>query len=94
MNDTTKTLLRAMTGLLALGTVATSTVAVAGGHSGDEKCAGVIKAGRNDCSTSKNACHTHATVDSDSEAWAWVPKGVCNKIVGSHLTNVKTPDGE
>ena len=46
-------------------------------HTKDEKCAGVIKAGKNDCATSKNQCHGHVNVDRDSEAWIYVPKGTC-----------------
>jgi uncharacterized membrane protein len=94
MKDTTKKLLQAVAGVLAAGAVASTNVAYAGEHDGDEKCAGVIKAGRNDCSTSKNACHSHVTVDADSEAWVWVPKGTCDKIAGAHVTAIKTPEGQ
>lgn len=94
MKDTNKQFLKALAGVLALGSVIGANVAYAGEHAGDEKCAGVIKAGRNDCSTSKNACHSHVTVDADSEAWLWVPRGTCEKIVGAHLSVLKTPEGE
>lgn len=60
-------------------------------HSGDEKCAGVIKAGKNDCATSSNACHGHVAVDSNPEAWIYVPKGTCEKIVGAHLSDAIDP---
>ena len=71
-----------------------NTLAANEDHSKDEKCAGVVKAGKNDCSTSRNACHGHVNADSDSEAWVWVPMGTCDKIVGARVTSQKTPDGD
>jgi len=50
-----------------------------------EKCAGVVKAGKNDCGTSKNACAGQVKADNDPEAWISVPKGTCERIVGGHL---------
>lgn len=80
----------AIAGVVALGV--SSGAYAAEDHSKDEKCAGVIKAGRNDCATSTNACHSHVTTDSNPEAWIWVPKGTCNRIVGAHITSIKSPD--
>jgi uncharacterized membrane protein len=60
-------------------------------HSKDEKCAGVIKAGKNDCATSKNQCHGHVNVDRDPEAWIYVPKGICEKIAGARISNAFDP---
>jgi uncharacterized membrane protein len=59
-------------------------------HSGDEQCAGVVKAGNNDCATSMNECHGHAEAGSPM-AWIYVPKGTCNKIAGARVVTVKTP---
>lgn len=81
----------AIASALTLGLTASS-IAATEDHSRDEKCAGVIKAGKNDCSTSRNACHSHVTTDSDPEAWIWVPKGTCEKIVGAYTTAIKSPD--
>lgn len=50
-----------------------------------EKCAGIVKAGKNDCGTSKHDCAGQATANRDSEEWIKVPKGTCNKIVGATL---------
>jgi len=50
-----------------------------------EKCAGVVKAGKNDCGTSKNACAGQVKADQDAEAWISVPKDLCEKIVGGRL---------
>ena len=52
-----------------------------------EKCAGVVKAGKNDCGTSKSACAGTSKVDNDPEAWILVPKGTCERIAGGVLAN-------
>ncbi|HKY89615.1 MAG TPA: DUF2282 domain-containing protein [Nevskiaceae bacterium] len=74
------------TTLGALLALAATTQVFAAEGDGQEKCAGVIKAGKNDCATSRNACHAHVTVDKDPEAWIYLPKGTCEKIVGAHVT--------
>ena len=51
----------AITGLLAMGAIAT--VSSASADEQKEQCAGVIKAGKNDCATSTNACHSHVETD-------------------------------
>ncbi len=76
----------ALTGLLALGALTTVSVAFAAEGDGQEKCAGVIKAGKNDCATSKNACHGHVETDKNPEAWIYVPIGTCGKIAGARVT--------
>ena len=60
-------------------------------HSKEEKCAGVIKAGKNDCATSKNQCHGHVNTDRDAEAWIYVPKGTCDRIAGARVTAAIDP---
>lgn len=56
---------------------------------GMEKCYGIAKAGQNDCSTASHTCAGEAKINKDKEAWIFVPKGVCNKIVDSSLTASK-----
>ena len=73
----------AIAGLLALGVAAASTSALAAGD--NEKCAGIAKAGKNDCGTSKSSCAATVKSDRDTEAWILVPKGTCEKIAGGHL---------
>lgn len=73
----------AIASLLVLG-VTTSTEALAA-KEGFEKCAGIVKAGMNDCGTSKHACAGQARMDSDKEEWLYVPEGTCNKIVGASV---------
>lgn len=86
----TDTLLRlAMTSVIALGAASATSAAYAAGDM--EQCAGVIKAGKNDCATSRNACHGHVNVDSDPEAWIYVPKGTCDKIAGARIVQVVDP---
>lgn len=84
------TLLRsAMTALIAIGAASTSTQSLAA--DGKEQCAGVIKAGKNDCATSANACHGHVTSDAHPESWIYVPTGTCEKIVGARVVKVADP---
>lgn len=47
-----------------------------------EKCFGIAKAGKNDCSTAKHACNGQSTVDNDPTDFKLVPKGDCEKIGG------------
>jgi uncharacterized membrane protein len=49
---------------------------------GMEKCAGIAKAGKNDCGTSKSSCAGTSKADNDPNAWIYVPKGTCEKIAG------------
>ena len=82
-----KNLIRAaMTTVLAFGAAG---AALADHH--QEQCAGVIKAGKNDCATSTNACHGHVTTDANPEAWIYVPTGTCEKIVGARVVKVADP---
>jgi uncharacterized membrane protein len=72
--------------LIAIGLAGASGLALAA-KGGTEKCAGIAKAGKNDCGTSKSACAGSATADRDVEAWILVPAGTCEKIAGGKLTN-------
>jgi uncharacterized membrane protein len=56
-----------------------------------EQCAGIIKAGKNDCATSKNQCHGHVTADAVPEAWIYLPKGTCDRLAGARVVKVKDP---
>jgi len=76
----------ALASLIAVGLSAASAAALAA--KGDtEKCAGIVKAGKNDCGTSKSACAGTATADRDAEAWILVPTGTCERIAGGKVTN-------
>ena len=67
--------------LFALG----SLDAIAADKAPVEKCYGVVKAGKNDCQTASSACAGTATRDGLKDAWIYVPKGTCDKIVGASL---------
>jgi uncharacterized membrane protein len=74
----------AIASLLALGALTTTSQAFAATGS-VEKCAGVAKAGKNDCGTSVSSCAATAKADRDAEAWILVPKGTCEKIAGGRI---------
>lgn len=50
-----------------------------------QKCYGAAKAGRNDCFTASNSCAGTTEFDAQPDAWIYVPKGTCDKIVGGNL---------
>jgi uncharacterized membrane protein len=76
----------AIGGLLALGPL---TAGAAADKVAMEKCYGVIKAGKNDCQTATSACAGTATKDGQKDAWIYLPKGSCEKIVGASLKSGK-----
>ena len=87
MTIPTNPLVRAsLASLVAVGLSAASGMALAA-KGATEKCAGIVKAGKNDCGTSKSACAGTVSADRDPEAWIYVPKGTCERIVGGHVTN-------
>ena len=51
-----------------------------------EKCYGVAKAGQNDCKAGPGtSCAGSSTKDAQKDAWMFVAKGSCDKIVGGSL---------
>ncbi|MCP5066012.1 MAG: DUF2282 domain-containing protein, partial [bacterium] len=50
-----------------------------------EKCAGVSKAGHNDCGSldGGHQCGGMAKADNDPNEWVYVPKGTCEKLGGT-----------
>ena len=76
----------AITSVLALATASTiilTTNAMAAETT--EKCYGIVKAGMNDCQTTHQSCAGSATKDNQSDAFIFLPKGVCDKITGGSL---------
>lgn len=73
---------------LALAGLTASPAAMAA-KPGMEKCAGIVKAGKNDCGSSKHSCAGQATRDGDAEEWVYVPTGTCDKIVGGTVVVAK-----
>ena len=76
----------ALASVLALGIVAASGSAMAADQP-MEKCFGIAKAGKNDCSSNKSAhaCAGQATKNNDPMDFVAVPKGTCEKIAGGTL---------
>ncbi|WP_440873687.1 BufA1 family periplasmic bufferin-type metallophore [Thalassotalea sp. PLHSN55] len=75
----------AISSILALGTLsAAPAMAVPEQPSAWEKCAGVAKAGKNDCGAldGSHNCAGQAKVDNSDHEWVYVPKGTCEKITG------------
>ncbi len=72
----------ALAGVLALGLNTAANDANAAAPEGMEKCAGIVKAGMNDCGTSKHGCAGLAKTDNSAEDWIYIPEGTCDKIVG------------
>ncbi len=50
-----------------------------------EKCYGIVKAEMNDCATATSSCASSATKDRQADAFIFLPKGTCDKIVGGLL---------
>lgn len=52
-----------------------------------EKCYGVAKAGKNDCKAGPGtSCAGTSKMDSQGNAWVFVPKGTCEKLAGGSLS--------
>lgn len=87
MKDMDKVVKAAITAFLALAT--TSTVIAATNEvtkqENTEKCYGIAKAVTNDCATVSHSCAGSATKDKQSDAFLFVPKGLCDKIAGGTL---------
>lgn len=80
----------AISTLLVLG-VASSNALAADKKMEMEKCFGIAKAGKNDCSSNKSAhsCAGQATKDNDPMDFVAVPKGTCDKIAGGTMKGNK-----
>ena len=89
MKDQTQIVSAALAGVLAVAAGSFASDAEAG-KKGFEKCQGIVKAGMNDCGTSKHACGGKAAVDNDPEEWIYVPEGTCKKIAGGKIKGKKS----
>ncbi len=90
MNPSDRGLTAAIAGILSLGVLGAATA-----HAAEplvfckeqEKCYGVSKAGKNDCSTAASVCAGTAKQDYQRDAWVYVPKGTCEKLAGGSLAS-------
>jgi uncharacterized membrane protein len=70
----------------ALAAALSATMAASAQDQENEKCYGIVKAGKNDCQTASGSCAGNSKTDAQADAWIYVPKGTCEKIVGGALT--------
>ena len=56
-----------------------------------EKCAGIAKAGKNDCGAldGTHGCAGQAKMDNMDTEWVYVPRGTCEKITGGVVAKIK-----
>tara|TARA_R110001583_G_C5627285_1_gene406721 strand:+ start:70 stop:396 length:327 start_codon:yes stop_codon:yes gene_type:complete len=90
--DNKKIAASAISSILALSLLtATFANAVPSQPSEWEKCAGIAKAGKNDCGAlnGSHSCAGQASADNDESEWVYVPKGTCEKITGGVVKAVK-----
>ncbi len=81
MKSTNQIISLAFAGLISAGLATTATAGPT------EKCAGIVKAGHNDCGTTKLGCHGSAEIDNDKEAWIELPAGTCERLAGGTITD-------
>ena len=77
--------------LLGLGTLSLGAQAVPDAPEEWEKCAGIAKAGMNDCGAldGSHGCAGQAEADNMDTEWVYVPRGTCEKITGGKVAKVK-----
>lgn len=80
----------AIASIISLGAVTTAN-AVPDQPKAWEKCAGIAKAGKNDCGALDGAhsCAGQAPTDNLDTEWIYVPKGTCTKITGGVVKKIK-----
>jgi uncharacterized membrane protein len=77
-----------MTGVMVIGLTLGPSNAFAA-KAGFEKCAGIVKAGKNDCGNSRHSCAGQASKDGMNDEWLYVPEGTCKKIMGGEIFKKK-----
>lgn len=89
--DSSKLFLQSAAAILTLGLGAGTAYAVPDQPTQWEKCAGISKAGMNDCGAlnGKHDCAGKASADNDPQEWVYVPHGTCTKINGGSVAAVK-----
>ena len=72
------------TAILGAMTVTALSTPLYAAKPGFEKCAGISKAGKNDCGNSLHNCAGYGAANSEKE-WIYVPNGTCEKISGGKI---------
>ena len=75
----------ALAGVVAAAVLTVGADKANAGKKGMEKCKGIVKAGKNDCGANGHSCAGQAAVDNDPNEWIYMPKGLCDKIVGGEV---------
>jgi len=88
-NQLIQTAIMSMLTITTFSSLSWTTSALA---SDNQKCYGIVKAGMNDCQTTKQTCAGSATKDRQSDAFIFLPKGTCEKIVGGSLKSIPPSD--
>ena len=85
MQTTKSALYTALAGVMLLATDVQPAHAGSDGQQSMEKCAGVVKKGKNDCSSlnGSHGCASMAPTDNDPNEWIYLPQGACEKIGGT-----------
>jgi uncharacterized membrane protein len=76
MRSTSTLIAAAVTAALSIGLVVD-----AHAEGDQEKCYGVVKAGKNDCAANGHACAGQAKTDGDPQEFLAVPAGTCARLV-------------
>ena len=97
-NKSTKLSTAAIIGSTLVAGAISTTTAVAGVPKSPthwEKCAGIAKAGGNDCGSldGSHGCAGQAKSDNLDTEWVYVPKGTCEKITGGVVAKIKPAKG-
>ena len=77
--------------LVGVSALATTAQAVPDAPKEWEKCAGISKAGMNDCGAldGSHKCGGQAKTDNLDIEWIYVPAGTCEKITGGQVAATK-----
>lgn len=93
MSKNNTTVSKTVASILLLGTALTAATAQAVPEQPKfwEKCAGIAKAGMNDCGAldGKHGCSGQATLTNSDAEWVYTPKGTCAKITGGSVAKIK-----
>ena len=94
MKSEKSTLQTTIAGILAVGSALAMSNALAGPPDAPknwEKCAGVSKAGMNDCGAKDGShqCAGQAKTDNADHEWVYVPEGTCTKLTGGMVVGMK-----
>ena len=88
MQNTRKVISNAVASVIVVGLSLGISNAFAG-KAGFEKCAGIVKSGKNDCGNSRHSCAGQASKNGMADEWIYVPEGTCEKIVGGKVFKKK-----